>query len=184
MPTSINRGALSKDWGFSAQWWRGQRGEYWAIGQGLISLGFLLLPSHALPVPAALQAAPDSWVAPLLVVRVGLAAVFGLLALVLLLGGVQSLGENLTPLPHPRDDGSLVTTGIYGWVRHPIYSGVILLSLAYACFLWSWPHFLGIIGIFLFYDFKSRQEEVWLSQKFADYGAYCQQVKKLIPGLY
>jgi hypothetical protein len=33
-----------KDWGFSTQWWRGEKGEYWVIAQGLLFLGFILLP--------------------------------------------------------------------------------------------------------------------------------------------
>jgi protein-S-isoprenylcysteine O-methyltransferase Ste14 len=93
-------------------------------------------------------------------------------------------GQNLTPLPHPKTDGELFTTGIYGLVRHPIYSAVIFLALAYNCWLWSWPHALGVIGFVLFFDAKARQEETWLGQKFPDYDRYRQEVKKLIPGIY
>ena len=36
------------------------------------------------------------------------------------LDGVRSVRRNLTPLPAPRDDGELVTRGIFARVRHPL----------------------------------------------------------------
>jgi protein-S-isoprenylcysteine O-methyltransferase Ste14 len=94
------------------------------------------------------------------------------------------LGRNLTPLPHLRDDGQLVTTGVYGIVRHPLYSGVIYLTLAYASWQISWVHFVGAIILFVFFDAKSRMEEVWLAEKFSEYINYRNSVKKLLPWIY
>jgi protein-S-isoprenylcysteine O-methyltransferase Ste14 len=67
--------------------------------------------------------------------------VFGILAIVFLGRSLFDLGQNLTPLPHPRDEGQLVRTGIYGIVRHPMYIGVSYLALAYASWpmSWHWP---------------------------------------------
>jgi protein-S-isoprenylcysteine O-methyltransferase Ste14 len=106
------------------------------------------------------------------------------MAVLLLLWGIIALGKNLTPLPHPKNDGELVTSGVYGVVRHPIYSGVIFLTIAYRCWQWSLIHAIGAIIFLLFFDIKARKEESWLSNKFADYDAYRSQVKKLTPGIY
>jgi protein-S-isoprenylcysteine O-methyltransferase Ste14 len=107
------------------------------------------------------------------------------LGAMLLLGrSLLDLGQNLTPLPHPRDDGQLVQTGIYGLVRHPLYSGVISLTLAYAGWQMSWVHLVGSIGLLIFFDAKARKEEAWLTAKFPEYINYCSTVKKLIPGIY
>lgn len=38
-------------------------------------------------------------------------------------GGQQTLGDNLTPFPVPKDDGELVTDGAYSYTRHPMYTG-------------------------------------------------------------
>ncbi len=57
--------------------------------------------------------------------NLGLTSIFGVLSVTLLWRSLFDLGQNLTPLPHPRHDGQLVQTGIYGLVRHPLYSGVI-----------------------------------------------------------
>jgi protein-S-isoprenylcysteine O-methyltransferase Ste14 len=163
-----------KAWGFSAQSWRGGRGEYWVLVQAIGLIAFVLLP-----------------IAPIVTFGTGwaigsriLAAGLGLGAVGLLVSGVVGLGANLTPLPHPRDESSLVTSGAYRWVRHPIYSGVILGAIAVGLWQWSWSHLLGALVLFIFFDQKARREEVWLADKFTDYDTYRSQVKKLIPGIY
>lgn len=166
-----------KEWGFSGQWWRGERGEYWVVAQTVLFLGFVLLPAYP-----GLQADP---LTPTMgYIRWGTIVIFGLIAALMMgLGGLQ-LGQNLTPLPHPKAEGALVTSGVYGLVRHPLYSGVIFAAITYSSWQWSWVHGLGTLIFFLFFDLKARKEEAWLTAKFADYGEYQTQVKKLIPWLY
>ena len=101
-----------------------------------------------------------------------------------IISGSLELGANLTPLPHPKHDGELVTGGVYGLVRHPIYSGVIFLAIAYSCWQLSLSHAIGAIVLLLFFDIKARKEESWLSTKFTDYEQYRSRVKKLIPWVY
>ncbi|MGI0491607.1 methyltransferase family protein [Alkalinema pantanalense CENA528] len=166
-----------KEWGFSTAWWRGERGEYWVIGQLILFIAFILLPVS----PVITREQPSllwqysSW---------GLAGFFGLVAMGLLVGGVLKLGNNLTPLPHPKDDGELVTIGVYSIVRHPIYSGVIFAAIAYSCWQWSLSHAIGAMIFLLFFDQKAKQEESWLQTKFPDYASYQSRVKKLIPWIY
>ena len=166
-----------KDWGFSSQWWLGKKGEYWVLGQVVLSVGFVLLPVYP---KVTLDHFPTIWK----YANWGLTGVFGLVASLLLLAGSLELGENLTPLPHPKDDGELVTTGVYGVVRHPIYSGVIFLAIAYGFWRLSLAHGIGAIILLLFFDIKARKEESWLSTRFSDYDRYRSQVKKLIPWIY
>jgi len=164
-------------WGFSAQSWRGEKGEYWVLAQTVLSVAFPLLPVY--PTIALEQVSPiwkyADW---------GITAILGLIALLLLLSGSRALGENLTPLPHPKPDGELVTGGVYALVRHPIYSGVIFLAIAYSCWKLSISHGIGAIVLLLFFDIKARKEESWLCTKFSDYDQYRSQVKKLIPWIY
>jgi protein-S-isoprenylcysteine O-methyltransferase Ste14 len=108
----------------------------------------------------------------------------GLLGLILILLGLFSLGTNLTPFPRPREDNRLVETGVYGLVRHPIYSGLVLGSLGWACLLASSLTLGYALILFLFFDIKSRQEEKWLAGKHAHYRAYQNRVRKLIPFIY
>lgn len=160
-----------QDWGWRSDWWRNQRGEFWVIGQTILSIGFVLLP--IVPVDGISE-------------KVGLlgAITSGSIALLLGLGGLWQLGDNLTPLPHPKDDSSLVTTGAYRFVRHPIYSSVIFLSLAFALWHMSISHAIASFGFLLFFDRKSAQEEVWLADRFPGYQDYRRSVKKLLPFVY
>jgi protein-S-isoprenylcysteine O-methyltransferase Ste14 len=168
---------LLSDWGITTNWWRGDRGEYWVIAQGVLLLVFALIPPI---IPSFIDLRSSIWVYTSWI----LTAIFGILAIVFLGRSLSDLGRNLTPLPHPRDEGQLVTTGVYGLVRHPMYSGVIYLALAYASWQMSWVHLVGSIGLFVFFDAKSRKEEVWLTEKFRDYTNYSTSVKKLIPWIY
>jgi protein-S-isoprenylcysteine O-methyltransferase Ste14 len=168
---------LLSDWGITTNWWRGDRGEYWVIAQGVLLLVFVLIP----PMTSSII---DLRLSVWLYTSWILTAIFGILAIVFLGRSLSDLGRNLTPLPHPRDEGQLVTTGVYGLVRHPMYSGVIYLALAYSSWQMSWVHLVGSIVLFVFFDAKSRKEEVWLTGKFPDYTIYSTAVKKLIFWIY
>ena len=111
----------------------------------------------------------------------GLTGIFSLIAGALLIRGVLELGANLTPSPHPTDEGKLVTTEVYGVVRHPIYSDVFFLAIAYSCWQCGSIHAISAAILILFFDFKARTEESWLVNKFSDYHAHRSRVKKLIP---
>lgn len=98
--------------------------------------------------------------------------------------GLVDLGNNLTPLPYPRQDGQLVQSGVYGIVRHPLYSGITLAAKAYAIGQLSLSHFGAMLLLVAFFDFKANQEEIWLSERYPEYLNYRQRVKKLVPWIY
>lgn len=98
--------------------------------------------------------------------------------------GLFSLGSNLSPFPKPIENGRLVTSGAYRLVRHPIYAGLILGTLGWGLLMATLLGVAFAIVLFIFFDLKSRREEVWLMQKYPDYVEYQQRVRKLIPGIY
>lgn len=168
---------LFSDWGFTSKsLLTGQRGEYWVAAQGLLLLGVAFLPVYHGPGGAI---AP-----PGLYGLWGMAAAIAFLALIFLGKGLQDLGQSLTPLPFPREDGQLVQTGVYGVIRHPIYSAVILGVLAYGLAQQSLSHVLAALLFFLFFNAKASREEIWLLEKYPDYATYRQRVRKLIPWVY
>lgn len=95
-----------------------------------------------------------------------------------------NLGRNLTPLPYPKDGSTLVETGAYGIVRHPIYCGGIFMSFGWAFFVHGWLTLIYSAILFIFFDIKSRREEKWLKEKFPSYASYQKKVHKLIPFIY
>lgn len=159
-----------------AAWWKGTRGEWYVVVQGLILALLALGPRTAAGLPEwspALVAAstPAAWI--LLVIGAGASV-----------AAVLHLGPNLTPLPHPKDKATLVESGLYGVVRHPIYCALILMALGWALLVQGWLTLAYVALLFVFFDIKSRREETWLMARFPAYAAYRRKVRKLIPFVY
>lgn len=99
------------------------------------------------------------------------------------LPGVRSLGQNLTPLPEPKTEGELVTTGIYAHVRHPLYASVIAGGFGWALLWRSWPALLLAAVQAFFLRAKAKEEETRLHSRFPEYAAYARQVPRFLPRL-
>jgi protein-S-isoprenylcysteine O-methyltransferase Ste14 len=118
-------------------------------------------------------------------------SVLGPVGSVLLIGGViigligtLGLSSSFTVMPRPRDEGGLVTTGLYRFVRHPIYSGLMLAMVGASLGSGSWLA-LGLTAVLaVVLDLKTRREEVFLGGRFPDYAAYAARTSKFIPRLY
>jgi protein-S-isoprenylcysteine O-methyltransferase Ste14 len=100
------------------------------------------------------------------------------------LAALRDLGRNLSVLPHPKQGAELVLTGAYGWVRHPIYAFVLALGGGWALWWRSAAAGAAWAALLVLFDLKARREERLLSQRFQSYQAYCQQVRRFIPGVY
>lgn len=148
----------------------GKRGEVWVAIQAVLLILYAVAPRTS--------EAWDSIIAMTLGWGLCLAGV-GLCG-----WSALNLGRSLTPLPRPLSDGELVTHGAYALVRHPIYSGVILITAGIALITENWLRLAMTAILFLFFDFKARVEERWLEEKYPGYEGYKTQVKKLIPWIY
>ena len=157
-------------------WWKGPRGEWYVVAQGGIFALIAFGPSSVPGLPA--------WPRMLEFPGRALGAMLLALGVMICAAAVLRLGRNLTPLPHPRDDCRLVETGPYGWVRHPIYSGLILATFGWALIAQGWLTLLWAALLLVFFDIKSRREEVWLLERFPAYADYQRRVRKLIPLIY
>ena len=104
--------------------------------------------------------------------------------LVVIVWASVTLGSFLTPFPRPTERHELVTGGPFRWVRHPIYSGVLLTALGACLLSGSWLAFAFWIALCVVFDLKSRREEAWLAQLHADYVDYRRGTRKFVPGLY
>jgi protein-S-isoprenylcysteine O-methyltransferase Ste14 len=92
-----------------------------------------------------------------------------------------NLGRSLTPLPTPVPDGRLTTTGLYRFVRHPIYSGIIALALGAAARSgspWTASATGALVGWFML---KSRWEEQRLRDRYPEYAAYAARTPRFLP---
>jgi protein-S-isoprenylcysteine O-methyltransferase Ste14 len=94
------------------------------------------------------------------------------------------LGKNWANLEDYQvlPDQSLVHTGIYRFIRHPIYTGDIMLLLGLQLALNSWL-VLGVLGLILVVVRQVLAEEQILSKSFANYSEYRKETKMFIPFL-
>jgi len=154
----------------------GPRGEGWVVLQfvalGLIAGADLVIPSH---VPALAGAV--TW-------TIGYALV--VLAVLMAIRGYLDLRASraFTAFPYPRPDSSLVETGIYRLVRHPLYAGLIIGGIGVALTRASLSTLGATVLLFVVLDLKRRQEERWLAERFPGYLAYRRRTRALIPFLY
>ena len=105
------------------------------------------------------------------------------LCVILLFAGFRGLGKSLTANPVPVDDGALVTTGIYARLRHPIYTGLLVLTMGLVVSSGVWTQLIPWFGLLGLLIYKMRWEETLLSAKYKGYAAYKSRVPALFPGL-
>ena len=157
--------------------WHGRRGELLVVAQFALLAAFVVAPPWNPWLTPGLLAA-SLWV------RTGILVAAGLVALLLGLFGVRSLGPYLTPLPYPVDHSRLVTGGVYALVRHPLYSSQLFAALGWVCYTLSLSHLALFVFAFLFFDYKAGKEETWLAERHPEYPGYAGRVRKLIPWVY
>ena len=75
---------------------------------------------------------------------------------------------------------SIVNRGIYGYIRHPIYTGDILLLFGLELALNSWL-VLGVPVLIIIIVRQALAEEEILSKSFSDYDAYRARTNRFIP---
>lgn len=114
---------------------------------------------------------------------IGLAALgLGVIGLALL--NYYQINRNMVNVsPEPNAGNQLVQSGVYGLVRHPIYTGVMLAAVGAA--LAHGHIILLLIALVLcgFFTYKSTFEESLLMQAYPDYAAYRQRIGRFLPRL-
>ena len=93
------------------------------------------------------------------------------------------LGRNWSISLEIRQHHTLVKTGVYRLIRHPMYTSFFLLGLAQMLLLPNWlAGSSGLIGVTILFVFRVRREERMMLQMIGDeYRAYMATTKRLIP---
>lgn len=123
----------------------------------------------------------DAWSSSSSVRILGLAFVLGGLAIVV--AASLNLGPALTASPMPNGRGQLRTDGFYGYVRHPIYSGVLLIVAGLVIRSANWLTLAVGVATVSFFHVKAEWEERRLCEEFQDYESYAAVTPRFFPRL-
>jgi protein-S-isoprenylcysteine O-methyltransferase Ste14 len=142
------------------------------LGDALVAVQFGLILLCLLPVGPTIG---SGQLRPVGLVCLGLAALVGGLALL-------AMGSDTRVHPVPAAQTPLRVTGIYAWIRHPMYAAVLLATLGVtlsSARVLSLLAFLALIGVL---HAKAEFEDRMLQEKFGgQFADYASRVPALIP---
>ena len=99
------------------------------------------------------------------------------ISLIVMSIAITELGSNLSPFPRPKEKTKLITSGIYRFIRHPMYYSLILIS--FGVFLTKLTFYYLFLTITLIFIIKSKIviEDHYLNKKFSNYFLYKEKIK-------
>jgi protein-S-isoprenylcysteine O-methyltransferase Ste14 len=96
-----------------------------------------------------------------------------------------TLGKQFSIQVTIQEDHQLVTQGLYRFVRHPRYLGIISFNLGIALIYRSWLALIFVVALALVLLWRIQDEETLMQQEFgADWEAYSKKSWRLIPYIY
>jgi protein-S-isoprenylcysteine O-methyltransferase Ste14 len=139
----------------------------------LVQLGLL---AAVLLIPSG-----SDWTAPgWLSTSARILSIFGLLVVGV---GLINLGRSATPLPTPKESGEFRSSGLYHYVRHPIYSGLMALAIGLAIPSGKIVVAAAAMALVVWLAIKARWEEHRLSVRYPEYSSYATRTPRFIPSL-
>jgi protein-S-isoprenylcysteine O-methyltransferase Ste14 len=184
----LGRGLIGMLWvGWVAYWivaarhtLTNQRTESLLIGASyrvLLVLGIILL---AFPGYRVGPANPLLWRQSAVTLAIGLG--LEIIGLSIAVWARHHLGKYWSGRITLKVDHRLIQSGPYAFVRHPIYTGILLALLGTVISIGTVRSFIAIVLMFLSFAVKLTLEERWLCAHFgAEYEEYRRRVKALIP---
>jgi protein-S-isoprenylcysteine O-methyltransferase Ste14 len=94
------------------------------------------------------------------------------------------LGRNWSGSVTVKENHTLVTSGPYARIRHPIYTGILLAFLGTALAVGEWRALLALILVFVALIIKSRTEEERMCATFPHYDDYRRRTAALVPFVF
>ena len=86
--------------------------------------------------------------------------------------------------PQPRKNSSLVTSGPYAYIRHPMYTSIIVAVTPLIISYWDVGMFAFLMFLYTNLIFKLLFEESLLKEHFTDYKTYMKNSWRIIPGIF
>jgi protein-S-isoprenylcysteine O-methyltransferase Ste14 len=153
---------------------RGSRTLFWCVIVAGIVAGNLVQA-----VSSAAIRIPETWL-------LGVSLLLLAAGLVIRWTAILTLGRFFSTSVAIQQHHRLIRTGLYRLVRHPSYSGLLLLFIGMALSFGNWLSFAVIVIPFLgALLYRIQVEESSLREALGqDYVEYCRSTKRLLPGLF
>ncbi len=103
------------------------------------------------------------------------------LGIIIIIVSMLQLNKNLSPFPSPPEKSELVVTGLFSYVRHPIYSGILMTIFFTAIYLNSGYKLIVFLLLAILFYYKSEFEELQLQKKFPGYKSYKVSIGRFFP---
>jgi|SRR5690625_1045588 len=112
-----------------------------------------------------------------------LGIILSLSGFILFLISAKTLGKSLSLYPTPSPKSELVTGGIFSYIRHPIYSSLLLFLLGISLSFAGLVKFVLFLAALILFSKKADYEESRLILKYPEYEVYKKQTGKFFPKL-
>lgn len=88
---------------------------------------------------------------------------------------------NFSVMPEPKLGARLIQSGPYRWVRHPMYTAVMLVTLGSTLCQCTGLHLLAWVGLVAVLHAKASREERLLRAVYPEYAAYYEHTGRFLP---
>lgn len=91
---------------------------------------------------------------------------------------------NFSVYPELKPHAMLITSGPYRYIRHPMYTSLIIMMLGIALYNYHWLNTVGVVMVIFAVINKANIEEKFLLMRFTDYAQYQQKSDRFLPLIY
>ncbi len=141
--------------------------QLWVVGSFIYLINPEMMEWARFPIP--------SWIR-------WLGAIIAVLGMALEFSTQLYLGKNYSTTLHISEEQSLVTSGPYRYIRHPMYTALITVGIGIGLLSTSWYFLLPFIATGIVIALRTRREEEAMIEKFGDeYIQYTQGTGRFFP---
>lgn len=106
---------------------------------------------------------------------------FSFVGIIISVASIVTLNRNLSAFPTPKQNAELIQSGIYKYIRHPIYSGILFFTFGFSMYSENTLRLLIFFALLILFRFKAAYEEKLLQDRFSNYADYKKTTGMFLP---